>query len=234
MTRILVTILYLAAMFSVCCMAVPKNVTAPAAMVYQPRSPMQQSATSIELISLCVSLADKDPWGKDFTINTKHGTGVIVDRRHIITAHHVVGCELGAYVAVMADGRAVPLVVDKSDTSADLSRLMVADGATFDVKDDVEVGRRPALNDSVCANSVIPERKNNCGKVISTYPWSRVGITYNAPTVGGNSGSPVYNSEGKLIGIVVARYPCEEVTKEEAGCGLAVWLDDHMDFVHPR
>lgn len=130
------------------------------------------------------------------------GSGVAIDSRHVLTAGHVVDCEPIAVMVVTREGDMIPAEVSGQIQGVDVARLE-AEGSPFKVTARVS-RRRLRVGETVCSigtdgNLTTGIRK--CGDV------GEVGeglFSMAIPAVPGNSGSPVYDRNGLVVGILVA------------------------------
>ena len=147
------------------------------------------------------------------------GSGVIIDTEgHVMTAHHVVDTLSDIYV-VLYDGRiSRATVVGESDLSdiaileldinpgvqpppfADTSQLKIGD-AVVAIGSPVESDSAEELRDTLTAGIV--SQLNRFVQIDgSSIPNL---IQFDAPVNPGNSGGPLFNADGEIIGIVIAR-----------------------------
>lgn len=135
----------------------------------------------------------------------KIGSGVIISNRHVLTAQHVVSCELGSPLVISAtdyNGKPYLLGVDKEHSVYDVSRLVALDGATPFKFWARLTSEKPEVGDPACTvggdDKTFLLRK--CGEVIPSSPGI---VATNIHSVPGNSGSPVFNDVGYVTGILV-------------------------------
>lgn len=144
----------------------------------------------------------------------KNGSGVILNSREVMTAHHVVDCryhplaEPGTldYVrAVRESGESVKMYLDRyGRDGADSAVLKAAEGYEFTNAPEVLQGNAFA-NDIVCAQTSVPFRQRKCGIVdleMRRRYYTGIRVDY------GNSGSGVFNARGELVGLVTRIIPC--------------------------
>lgn len=160
-----------------------------------PRSADQARATTVGLYSSCTD---------EFTGYDYHdpvtGTGVIVGRRQVLTAAHVVECPLITLVrATPADGSTRILVVQRDD---------LAFGAGYDLASlvplaDEDLGpfAPPTFGYSAGRWCVTTLHGSVCGEPIGVGDGL---ITLDVQTRVGDSGAGVYDSAGHLMGLVIA------------------------------
>lgn len=178
----------------------------------------------------------------------RYGSAVAVGPGMAVTARHVVDCDavvLGKYL----DGEAMKItlttywgsssefVVEKMGDSRkqDAAMLVATAGRTpFPVW--AELGTDPLIGDGrkpetwVCVVAAMPWSAQRCGPV-SRYErgdeWMGAGyVIYELHSTGGNSGSGVYDADGKLVAINVA------TVADQVGGGYLVSRWRHL--VPPR
>jgi len=150
------------------------------------------------------------------------GSGFIFDaENHVVTAEHVVEY-LSEIFVVLPDGRVSTATVAGSCQFSDIAVLTLEDG--LDIKP-------PALGDSVTLSigepvavigypfnlaqtltSGIVSQINRSAEIEYDLQsrWVSNLIQFDAAVNFGNSGSPVFNSEGEVIGMVIGRIKPEE------------------------
>lgn len=172
-----------------------------------PRMLDAQGDTVVEVQMLCVGA---DPFVSDGQINLGGGmgTGVILDARHVLTADHVVACPYLPDVHVITvTGRRLRVVVTREDASNDLALLELASADSFGAISPPMIGPRPHVGDSICKLEAVPARGGDCGTVTDLRDSADSDVGHTAPTHHGNSGGPVYDTEGRLIGITTELLP---------------------------
>jgi S1-C subfamily serine protease len=166
-----------------------------------PRQLDTQGDTVVEVETLCVV---DDPFEHDgkIEIGGGMGTGVMLDGRHVLTADHVVACGyLPDVHVVTSTGRRLRMVVRREDPSTDLALLEIASGDTFGAIAPPIIGPRPHVGDTICKLEAVPARGGDCGTVTDLRDTADSDVGHDAPTHHGNSGGPVYDPQGRLIGI---------------------------------
>jgi hypothetical protein len=157
---------------------------------------------------------------------TVRGTGVMVASRYALTAGHVVECGGGTAWEIKATdyrGRSVSMTVEKGPKKTDPddvdAALLVVTGTTDPFVEWARAGAmpsKPTHGGSVqyaCAANAVPFRTWKCGPI-----WG-VGVVEGTSSVDGefvvemvgdfgNSGSGVFDEQGKLIGLIVRLVPC--------------------------
>lgn len=132
------------------------------------------------------------------------GTGIMVSKRHVLTAAHVVRCASIPSVQVTylerTGPRRVRMVVTREDAESDIARLEIASAESFSVAVVPPIVRAADPGNDVCAELALKGRPNHaCGVVASD--WS---VAKNMETRHGDSGAPVFNQDGALVGLVIA------------------------------
>ncbi len=137
------------------------------------------------------------------------GTGTVVSNYQIVTAAHVVDCKSSALPAIHAtlrDGRMFRMSIQDIDDDDDLVRLeMMSGGKLGDSFHPPLLGPFPDIGSDVCLEHAAPDRGRTCGKFIGPHLGA---LHHDAKTRSGNSGSPTFDSTGKLIGIEVSTWLC--------------------------
>jgi hypothetical protein len=140
------------------------------------------------------------------------GIAIGVDDRHVVTAGHVVRCpEIPIVHVVLSSGRRLRVVVSKEDTAGDLALLTIASADRFhlDLPPPV-IAPTPAVGDAWCSFTGSPKREAHCGFVESVNgKQMNADLSGSARTVFGNSGSGVYDVQGRLVGIVIYTDPTD-------------------------
>lgn len=132
---------------------------------------------------------------------TPHGgSGVIVGPALVLTAAHVVPCADPVVTVTTIDHREIRMQLRLRVMPDDVAQLVPINGAPFG-DGMVPAVATPRLGDRVCAFVANPERTVSCGK-ISKLTDDPDGIEHGAVTIPGNSGSPVYDTLGRLVGII--------------------------------
>jgi S1-C subfamily serine protease len=145
-----------------------------------------------------------------------YGTGVIVSKHHILTAHHVAQCEImpGVPIYVTPDKvvidpgdnveREATVELTLGDGIQDIARLKTEENLSAFMSP-ITVGPAPAIGDKVCEASAVPRWTYRCGTAQDSDGYIRMEMR----TEHGNSGSGLYDAQGRLIGIVVQLWVCE-------------------------
>lgn len=175
-----------------------------AAMSSHVRTPVQQHNAAVEIRIACLGLAGDDPG-----LSMYHGSGVIIDGHRILTAAHVVTCHEGVMVKLTVnpgEGKEYEATVDRLVDGVDVARISVKENLA-EYFSPVVIGPRPQLGDTVCTASAVPRVIWRCGLV--QVPDADGLIKLDMVVEHGQSGSALYDSKGRLVGIVVQWFPTE-------------------------
>lgn len=190
------------------------------------RSPAEQTRASVVILSHCSNFLPG---------YVSAGSGVQVSPTQVVTAAHVVDCvddkahttgQVSDVWAFETDGTGHPMRVDRVDELADQARLSIADDAEFYRTPSLRFGA-VGPGDQACISTGGPTRDRRCG-VVDDAPdgW----ISFSIPVEPGNSGSPLYDRDGRLVGIVTRHRMLS--TGQNTG-GLAVPLTPTSKVVRP-
>lgn len=187
------------------------------------RGHREQGLTRVELKVFC----DKG-WRTD-SEETRWGSGVIVDERHVLTAYHVVECPDIPFVRTDFDGERMMMVVVKKDIKADIALLELASANDFNLGVPPPVISAVAPGELVCSVRAFPKPGWSCGLVETVGDPGEGNIGFAAEVIAGNSGSALYNERGELVGIVVGRVACPDDSKKDCS-GTATGLFGRFDY----
>lgn len=137
------------------------------------------------------------------------GSGVIVDAKHVITAGHV-ATEKGvcSFTATSFDGKKRVMWAKKVMPAVDLAVLEIGVGVSPFVTTPVDIGSYPSVGERVCALHAWPSWGRKCGEVQPYSTTPQADLVFFAVIDHGNSGSGVYDSRGRLVGIVTRLTEC--------------------------
>jgi S1-C subfamily serine protease len=146
------------------------------------------------------------------------GSGFIYDHEnHVVTAQHVIRGITEIYV-IFYDGMVSPASIINSSRYHDVALLelerpttigplLMSDSKNVSVGDDVLVIGHPFGETNSLTVGVVSQvnRLENIGRERQEAQWVCNLIQFDAPVNPGNSGGPLFNANGKVIGMVVAR-----------------------------
>ena len=168
----------------------------------------------------------------DFDDTLSQGTGIILGNGYILSNAHVVLDKdkkeiADSILCKFADNTEMEFDLLYADKNIDLAILYSEDfdkdGAIFE-KDSVETGEKVyAIGNSkgqgICiVDGIVSDKNRLCGKESF--------IMYSAPTVTGNSGGPLFNAKGKIIGVVTLG------RKDATAMNYAIPVETIKDFIH--
>lgn len=145
------------------------------------------------------------------------GSGFVLDTKgHVVTAHHVVE-RLSKIYVILPDGRVSTALITGSCTYSDIAiltlqdelviePLTLADSSTVNIGEPVvTIGNPLELTGTVTSGIISQINRFVEIKYESQTRWVANIIQFDAAVNFGNSGSPLLNSEGEVIGMVIAR-----------------------------
>ena len=208
---------------------VVQTITAPGAIY-------QQNVQSVVLITAEMT---STMFGQT-TTGVSSGSGfVLTEDGYVVTNHHVVEGATGVTVT-MHDGAEYDARIIGSDSTNDVALLKIEEDVALQA---VTVGSSDALNvgDQVVAIG------NPLGELTSTLTVGYVSakerdVTTDGTTINmiqtdaainsGNSGDPLFNSQGEVVGITTAKYSGSSSSGATIeGIGFAIPIDDVMPLV---
>jgi S1-C subfamily serine protease len=158
-----------------------------------------------------------------------YGSGVIVSKDRVLTAGHVLEGPPGVHCVFVVEDSAGklylmhPVALLDSD-HVDLGVLELSSPVAKFEMPAPEYGPPPQLGEWVCTVTAHPRREHKCGQVFKSKKQPgdiRMGIVVEP----GNSGSALYDARGRLVGIVVHLYQCDN---GQFCSGAATSLAGHM------
>lgn len=166
----------------------------------RPRSIAERYAASVKVLTLCGE-------------NISGGSGTILDDGRVLTAYHVVECDdlVTFQIAVIAPDSEEPRMMhlDKAAEGKDVAVLSIETGAPFAGFVAPKFGPLPKVGERVCIAHSVPRIGHKCGEVQPYADMDAPGdLVHTAITDHGNSGSGVYDSVGRLIGVVTHLITC--------------------------
>ena len=212
--------------------AYPQYVTSPGAIY-------QQNVQAVVLITAEVT-AVSGMFGQT-TTGISSGSGfVLTENGYVVTNHHVVD-KATAVTVTMYDGTEYQAEIVGSDSTNDVALLKIEEDVTLQA---VTIGSSTALGvgDQVVAIG------NPLGELTSTLTVGYVSaksrdVTTDNTTINmiqtdaainsGNSGGPLFNSQGEVVGITTAKYSGNSSSGASIeGIGFAIPIDDVMPLVN--
>jgi len=137
------------------------------------------------------------------------GSGVFITASHVLTAAHVTKvCPNSEFEIELENGDRYPAHVDKAWSGMDLARLKVTGKYAGSQKPITRIGSKLEVEDEICFHSGAPSRDIRCGRVESISPTGLGNVKHSAIVEPGNSGSPVFDKHGALVGIITHYRKC--------------------------
>jgi S1-C subfamily serine protease len=183
--------------------------------------------SAVKITATCVVVQDHT-----FSITGWGGSGVIVDKRRIVTAGHVAQSEANqmcSFVVTDYSGKdrlAAPLVIDETH---DLASMVLGSDEPDFAAPYASFGGKPLLGSSVCASVAEPRRGRKCGEV-QPYVDPPGDLVMDVVVEHGNSGSGLYDDRGALVGIVTHLVMC---ANGQYCAGKAATLEGHVKDLLP-
>ncbi len=146
----------------------------------------------------------------DGTTSGFYGSGVIVSTHALLTAAHVASEPDGwrcTWEAEMSNGKKYAIHAGTVMHDYDLASMYVADGESFDPTYPVVFGDEPEYGARVCAQTSFPRPLIRCGEA-QTKNDPPGNLTHTMLVEPGNSGSGVYDNDGRLVGIITHLFRC--------------------------
>jgi hypothetical protein len=151
-------------------------------------------ARIVQVIALC-------------TDGSQRGSGVRIGGTNVLTAKHVIDCGDGELVMLTVKDRAhkTYVAVLEGDSPSDVARLNVL---FMPPMKQVQVAA-PVLGETLCALFALPELGRRCGEVWPGTKSVTADVVIDFVAEKGNSGSGVFDSRGRLVGILVVLRFCQ-------------------------
>lgn len=197
--------LFLAIILGICWLCSCATLSAPSLE----RRPVDQYTSAV---SIKVSCIGQNSAGAYFKLH--RGSGVLVTDSLVVTAAHVASCENGEQIFAMtvnAPGSDDEFTaeVDALYLKQDLARVRLM-FKRFEGVRPIHIGPLPGLGEVVCAATAVPMWTYRCDRVQPPIGNdSSNSFVFGGMTSFGNSGSGVYDSQGRLVGIVVTAFMCQ-------------------------
>lgn len=140
------------------------------------------------------------------------GSGVVVGKHEILTAEHVAHCSENEVMAMFVDpgdGELHAATVDIILPYSDIARIHVEDDLSHWLTP-ISIGPMPKVGDRVCEAASNPRETYRCLTAQMPRPGTKDGdIQLDGYLEFGNSGAPLSNDRGQLVGIVVMLSTCQ-------------------------
>lgn len=161
------------------------------------RSPHVQNLNAVAITVMCDDAS------------TFIGTGVAVGPRQVLTAAHVVNACGKEPLIVMVEhaGETYLADIDATAPRADVARIEILLGS-LPLDHPVSIGPTPLTDAKVCVTARNPYTMRRCG-VVEYVSDEAHGIRFDVVVEPGNSGSALYDAQGRLVGIVTKLYFCQ-------------------------
>lgn len=196
----------------------------------------QQNVNSVVAISSTIRV---DEAGKVFE-STSSGTGfIITEDGYIVTNHHVID-GAAKILVTLHDGTELVAALVGSDATNDIALLKVLadklDPVTIGISSMMQVGDQVlAIGNALgeFSSSLTVGYISGMNRGISTDGTVINMIQTDAAINSGNSGGPLFNAKGEVIGITTAKY--SGTTSSGAsieGIGFAIPMDDVIDMIN--
>lgn len=176
------------------------------------RNPDQRATMAVHIRTFCL-LADPFDIGA-VAYEGGYGSGVMIDNTHVLTANHVVDCPTRPMITVSTwDGREYSMFIEKQWGHNDVARLVIAKKGERFYSDrrggDIAppyLALPPMMGEPVCSFTAHPKKGVNCGPLVKDTDEANGDLYIEGMAWRGNSGSGVYDAEGRLVGILVSGY----------------------------
>lgn len=177
-------------------------------------APQPVTRTAVQAHQAAVTIRTRCP-GAPEGLGYGYGSGVLIDKTRVLTAAHVITCQLGPNFILPAETIEVSgegqnwftAHVDASLIEKDVAALSVAGVEKY--HSPVEVAAPPGLGDRVCAYSGLkPYYAIKCGAVQPFRHRPDANILFDSVIEPGMSGSGTYDDKGRLVGVLVELRTC--------------------------
>ena len=151
-----------------------------------------QSRAAVKVLSVCTIDGAKP--------RIALGSGVIVSSGYVMTAYHVVVCDGPVDIVVsLPDNTVIEATLVGRNVTDDLARLQLDTDVPYPT---LRIGPPPRVGSRVCTAAAVPDRTRRCGDVQRVTGKAPGNIQHDGITEPGNSGSGLYDDQGRLVGIV--------------------------------
>ena len=194
-----------------------------------------KAQSSVNATSLTDMIAAIEPTVVRITTSKGSGSGIIINRTgYVLTAEHVVS-NVSSVTIVLTGGERYGASVIARDVPRDLAILKITSSRT-DFPEAVlgsSASTKPGEEAIAVGYALGFEGRPTISKGIVSGFRVEDGFNYiqtDASINSGNSGGPLFNSKGQVIGIIVAKY----VSTSIEGIGLAIPIDETKAFIQNR
>lgn len=145
------------------------------------------------------------------------GSGMLVSEDRVLTALHVVQCEIVPGVPIYLPANRIEVLATAKDVAdadveleiskQDVARLRLKTSNLAKFAAPVSIAPPPVVGSKVCVVSAVPRATYRCGEAQEQIPGR---VVFSIFTEHGNSGSPVFDERGRLVGILTNLIACEK------------------------